>query len=424
MHDRPSPYPPHSRPAFSGKRPFVTALSALAAAAALGLASPAHAEDSDDFRPYLGFRYGEFNVAWDVHDLWGVSLGANLSRHWSVELGSDLFEVDLLDGADRKLGEVSVIDLVPTVRYRFPLLNGRLVPYLLAGVGPSFIQFNDRKPPGYNQDIEANGTVFSAAVGGGLDWFVADNIALNLEARYLFTDDLGIRYDNDEHQFDASTPLVTVGLRIFFREVEPRPLPTQVKRLPFHPYFGVRVGASHLVDDNLGNGMEIGPEVSSFLGDFNQTGSIILGANFGRHWNAEISLEQQEYNLQYPAWGDFAEYAAYAIIPTVGYRWPLGEGRWVPYVAAGVGTVYGEVNDVKPRGAGLVVDGGGFRPAIRAGGGVEYFIASNFSLTADVRYLHTWDQDVTVNGTGFSGDFSNISATLGFRLYFTRPPAE
>ncbi|MFM7100985.1 MAG: outer membrane protein [Verrucomicrobiota bacterium] len=416
--------PPPRRPGYPGKRGPAAAATLLAAAAALGLASPARAEDSDAFRPYLGFRYGEFNVAWDVHDLWGFSLGANLDRHWSVELGSDLFEVDLLDSAGRKRGEVSVIDLVPTVRYRLPLFQGRLVPYLLAGAGPSFIQFNDRKAAGFGQQIDARGTVFSAAVGGGLDWFVTDNVALNLEGRYLFTEALGVRYEQGAHTLDASTPLLTVGLRVFFREIEPRPLPTQARRLRFHPYFGVRVGASHLVDDQLGNGLEVGPEVSAFLGDSNQTGSIVLGANLGRHWNVEVSLEQQEYNLRHPDWGDFSEYAAYAIMPTVGYRWPLGGGRWVPYLAAGVGAVYGEVNDIKPRGKGLVVEGGGFRPALRAGGGLEYFVTSNFSLTTDVRYLHTWGQDVTVNGVDFGGDFSNVSATLGFRLYFTRPPAE
>lgn len=382
------------------------------------------AQDNDAFRPYLGFRYGEFDARWNVHDLWGFSLGANLDRHWGVELSSDIFQEFLDDGVLGKVGEESVITLMPQVRYRLPLGRRRLVPYVVGGAGPAFLQFNDRTRAAAGVKINAEGTVPAVALGGGLDYFVMDNVALNLEGKYLWVEPLSVSLGAKRTELDLSSALMTVGLRVYFRENEPRPLAAATGSGLLRPYFGLRLGGSGLIDRRLDAGLRLGNLASSKFSTFNKAGGVALGVNLGDRWGFELAGDTTEFNLVADPLGAVGEYAVYTVIPELVLRQPVGAGRWVAYAQTGAGLAYGEFNDAKPRSQGQAIRGKGMYPAMRADLGAEYFLISNFSVHADLRYLYTWSHDFRINATRFRDtDFSAFQIQLGFRIYFNRPPA-
>ena len=103
-------------------------------------------EDSDRFRPYLHIRRGEFNYGWGLEDMWGLGAGVNLSRHWGVELALDNWDDRLRDPVVGTVGEIGVGSFTAQVRYRYPLMHDRVVPYAVAGIGGAMYRFNDRKP--------------------------------------------------------------------------------------------------------------------------------------------------------------------------------------------------------------------------------------------------------------------------------------
>jgi opacity protein-like surface antigen len=94
---------------------------------------------------------------------------------------------------------------VAQVRYRYPSMRDRLVPYAVVGLGSAIYQFNDRKPAGFGLDIDAEGDGLAATAGAGVDFFIADNIALNLEAKYLAFDPIGVSVDRRTQSVDMST---------------------------------------------------------------------------------------------------------------------------------------------------------------------------------------------------------------------------
>ena len=57
---------------------------------------------------------------------------------------------------------------MPQLRLRYPL-GGRLIPYLVAGVGLAIAETNDRKPKGADVPLSAHDSGLPAAIGAGLD---------------------------------------------------------------------------------------------------------------------------------------------------------------------------------------------------------------------------------------------------------------
>ena len=46
-----------------------------------------------------------------------------------------------------------------------------------------YSEFNDRKPPGANLQIDTKDFTVAGALGAGIDYFVTSNIAVNFEAK-------------------------------------------------------------------------------------------------------------------------------------------------------------------------------------------------------------------------------------------------
>jgi hypothetical protein len=115
----------------------------------------ARAEDSDRTRYYLGLRTFDTNPGTGVHDSHGLSLGVSLNRYVGVELAGDFWELKPSFSGHGVIGEIGVFSLVPEVRLRYPLFDGRLTPYIVGGVGFAVSQFNDRKPRGFGLSVDA-----------------------------------------------------------------------------------------------------------------------------------------------------------------------------------------------------------------------------------------------------------------------------
>ncbi|MCP5516959.1 MAG: porin family protein [Verrucomicrobiales bacterium] len=376
----------------------------------------AQAEDADRLRPYIQFRSAEFNTAWDVLDGIGLGAGVNLNRYWGIEFAADFYEMELLDRTDTSVGEEGIWHFVPQARFRYPMLKDRLVPYLIAGIGPNRMEYNDRTQAGFGRDIDANGGSFSVALGGGIEYFLADNITFGIEGKYMWSDPVDVSIDGQRQELDMSAPLVTMGLRVYLDENHPQPKADSLADVPARLYAGVRIGVGVMPDGNWVPGVKLEPEVSSW-GPFNQIFGLSLGANFGRHLGVELTGESMEWAIHYGARGSIGEYAFVPVIPHLRFRLPLERGRVVPFVMAGFGAAYGEFNDLKPAGQGIPVDASGFYPALGVGGGIEYFFTRQASVSLEARWNYSWGHEITLDGLAQSGDISNVQAQIGIRLY-------
>lgn len=197
--------------------------------ALLAVAPSSDAEDTDDLRGYLGVRLG-ISAAYDTHiggglgatpneQVLGVSVGVNLGRYLGVEVAGDGWERNLRFGG-RTVGEFAMYTGMPLLRARYPLLDGQLTPYALAGLGIAYTEFNDRKRPGFGLDVGGSSWGVAGAVGLGLEYFVANNIAIGIETKNIILRDQEIRLNGQRRSLELDTLLATAGIRLLFPEVK------------------------------------------------------------------------------------------------------------------------------------------------------------------------------------------------------------
>jgi opacity protein-like surface antigen len=399
---------------------------AIVAALCWALALPAvwptasRAEDSDRVRYYLGLRGGESNPAVKAEDVVGFSLGANLNRYFGLELSGDLFEIPLDATGIGEIGEYGVLALAPLLRLRYPLFKDRLVPYFLAGAGVGIGQFNDRKPKGFGLPVtDVDKAVPIGVVGAGIEYYVADNIAIGLEGRYIAAGDQTFVVSGTKEKQNISSALVTVGLRLLYPELSPRPMAESESSTPTRFYFGVRLGGAVLLDDQIFPGVEADPEPPAYGGTVNTMYGVAAGVNWGRYWGAEVSLEGFETRLTLPGVGSIGEYAVYAALPQFRLRYPLMDGKLQPYVLGGVGIGYAEFNDRKPAGANVRVSGTeDYTLAASLGAGVDYFLMRNIAVAFETKFLTVRDQSIRINdGPTQKGNINAFLFSLGLRIF-------
>jgi opacity protein-like surface antigen len=379
----------------------------------------ARAEDSDRARFYLGLRTFDTNPGTGVHDSHGVSLGATLNRYVGVELAGDFWELHPSFRGRGTVGEIGVFSLVPEVRLRYPLFDGRLTPYVIGGAGLAISQFNDRKPRGFGLAVDADRTVAVGAIGGGLEYFIADNLAVGIEVKYLFSGGQSIEIDGVRHANDIDSLLTFLTLRLFYPELRPAPLAESRDDVPVRLYLGVRLGAALLTDDSAFPSIETGKDTGSI--GFNWLYGIAVGANFGRYLGAEVAFEGHEVRLAVPGLGSIGEYALYTIMPQVRVRYPLMGGRLQPYALAGVGGSYAEFNDGKPRSANLRIDAKDFTAAGAVGAGIEYFVTSNIAVNFEAKYNVVRGHVVKIEGLSAErGVLDSVYLGFGLRIFLAQ----
>ena len=184
---------------------------------------------------------------------YSFSLGVDINRFVGVELMTSQSQTDL-EWSGRKIGEYGMFTLIPQVRLSYPLLDGRLTPYVVAGVGFGHNEFGDRKRGGIGLSIQGNDTRVAGAVGVGLEYRLADNIGVGGELRYLASRGHEIEIEGTRQTLNLDALLVQARLRLLFPEREARP------EAAYHTdgrwYLGLRYGGALTTRDRIGDGIE------------------------------------------------------------------------------------------------------------------------------------------------------------------------
>lgn len=378
--------------------------TALCAALALAV-SPARAADSDRIRYYLGLRLGEkIPPLSKATDIGGGVLGVNLNRFFGAELALDSYEYKV-----EPVSELSALAIVPHGRVRYPLLHDRLTPYLIGGVGLVVTQGNDAREPvswqGGRTSVHPMGSV-----GGGIEYFISDNVAVGVEGKYLVSDDVTYTTTKQTSSFALSTGLFTLGLRVFYPQIHAVEV-----ALP-SVYFGLRTGATLLVDSEPWPGVTASPEQPIFGSDLQPMFGGYLGMMFTPHVGAELSVENYELSLRLKDVGGIGEYAVFPIVLQGRYAYPVG--RWLAYGLAGVGGELGQLNDKTPAARQLPLDVEAKDIAVVGtfAAGVDYAVMSNVAVTGEVKYVISRGHAFEVGGVTSTGNLDSLLFSVGIRV--------
>jgi opacity protein-like surface antigen len=147
---------------------------------------------SDTGRLYFYFEPGHAGVV-DTHVAGDADLdtpdginvvlggggGYNITDYWGVEIQGHGTEPEVRSSTYGKIKEFSNITVVGAARLRYPLGDdGRLVPYMTAGVGASLNEVNDSDNSRVHLDAERMTLVGALALG--LEYFAADDGAIGI----------------------------------------------------------------------------------------------------------------------------------------------------------------------------------------------------------------------------------------------------
>lgn len=375
------------------------------------------AEDSDQLRGYFQLKFRGTNGVTEVHDSYGFGLGVNLNRYLGVELSGNKFEIFPKVSGFGTVGEYGVFAIMPQVRLRYPLLGDRLVPYVIAGGGIALTDFNDRKASTFGVQVKDESTTPVGAVGAGLEYFFADNIAFGVEFKYLFAGDQSLQVAGQGHRINVSTPLTTFSLRMFYPELRPTSYPDPPTPAPARLYVGLRAGVAVPTDTDISTDIEARPLPYAIGGVLNEYFGAAVGLDIGRYLGVDLAIEGYEVTLGRRGVGSVGEYAFYSFIPQLRVRYPLLGGRLVPYAIAGAGLGHAEFNDRKPRGADFPVAGLTNSIAGTAGAGIEYFVTGRIAAGIETKYSYSPGHTIKLNGHAEDATLQALLVSVGLRVY-------
>jgi opacity protein-like surface antigen len=190
-------------------------------------AAPASPPNPDWIRGYFQARFGGAffpnqdligNVQTDTAQIgYGMSLGVDLTRYVSVEVAADTTEADVHLAGQGKFGEYAQWAVIPKLRVRSALLEGRLVPYVVGGVGILWTEFSDITPRVQGVAISAKGISVVGSIGAGIEYVIASNLALGLDVKYLISGGQQFTIQGQVSGMVHPNPLYTsLGIRILF----------------------------------------------------------------------------------------------------------------------------------------------------------------------------------------------------------------
>jgi opacity protein-like surface antigen len=405
------------------------------------------APDTDRF--YFYFQTGHAGIidedvagdaSFDTPDGINVVLGGgggyNFSKHWGFEIQGHGTEPDVRSSRYGKFREFSNITIIPAIRFRYPVGDGRLVPFLTAGLGGALYEVNDTGNPRIK--LEADRYSLAGSIAAGVEYFLTDDVAFGLTLHsFLYPDidtEMVVR-DNANRVVlddDSSTNMTAVSvlahMRVMLGEAagdgkpgnyflaDHGPFDTAQTRV----YLYLMGGHTQILDDDFGN-LEL-----KAPGDFNATLGGGLGVNLSRHWGAELQLVNSEPNINLTGIGKFAELSNFLVLPMVRFRWPFCGGRLVPFATAGVGVSFNDIGDARGEVDQFAV-GTVSAPQVRlvddttvvgtVGIGVEYFLNRHLSLGVAIpAYIYPdADADVTF-GTAQGGGAAGRTERSSFNL--------
>jgi len=376
----------------------------------------ARAEDSELPRAYLGLRIGESNPLTKANDVASISLGANLDRYLGFEFSVDGYELYLDTASQGRVAELAVLGLLPQVRLRYPLLASRLVPYFLGGAGLAIAQINDASVPTTWASGGLNSIRALGAVGGGIEYYVSDDIALGVEGKYLITGSKTFDADGTKQEVDMDVGILTFGMRAFYPELHHDPAAFAVRRGGRRLWVGARFGGALSMAGRIFPGVATEPEQTLLGSNFAPLYEVSAGVQLGPVVDLGLSLANYELRIQPPGAEGKADYAVFPILVQARLHLPLPDHRIDPYAVLGVGAEKAEVNDAGS--TGMRLDGSGFAVVGALGAGIDYFVTSDVAVGAEVKYVlsrgHTLEVD---GGPALRGDLDALLVSVGLRAY-------
>ena len=151
-----------------------------------------------------------------------------------------------------------------------------------------------------------------------------------------------------------------------------------------------------LVEAGVNIGQDVNVEVDGVPGEAEvDTGvrfDVGVGYNLTKNWGVEFDTGW--------IWNRFTDTdGSMSHIPFMingVFRYPMKDGKWVPYIGAGIGGTYSllDVND-----AGINESDGDFNFAWQGMAGIRYMINQNMSLGLGYKYLATLESEFDISGT-------------------------
>lgn len=347
------------------------------------------------------------------------AVGANIGPNWGAELAIDFVETNVgVPGLTDRLGEYATWSVMPQVRYRYPLLDKKLVPYVVGGVGIGIGEFNDRNALHTNVQFGGSQDIAPiAALGAGLEYFMNDNIAFGVEAKHVFGQKHDVTYLGQSRTLDMDQTILSVGFRVFLdnpsvgdsRSDGPAPVNyTQARNF----YTQFRTGGAIFTNADNFTPAEIQNPQRIFFG-------VGAGYNINDHWGLELGGDYWEPELRAPGVGAVAEYALWTLLAHVRYRFQVGDSRLVPYALVGGGLGWAQINDKRvPSDVYPLVAETHTSVVGSVGGGVEYMLNRYAAIGIESRYIFGFNNDVVVGSTKGTLDNNSVLVLAQIRLLF------
>jgi opacity protein-like surface antigen len=192
-------------------------------------ADPRPAKDSPNLSWYLAARAGKAlftdtgGFAGLSIDDWGAAgpsfaVGANFNRYFGAELAFEYTRAQLRSPNFGLVSGYPVWTVSALGRARYPMLQDRLSPYLVAGVGVAYAEGGDRNQRQSLTGFDADQNKSIVGVfGAGVDYFVMHNVALNLETKYTGFFDTDAAFSGQNGKLSPEFMYFSAGVRVFFR---------------------------------------------------------------------------------------------------------------------------------------------------------------------------------------------------------------
>ena len=219
-----------------------------------------------------------------------LTVGFDLSKYWGLEFSVDYMKTDLDAVPRHTLGDFSTIAGTAAIRLRYPLGNGRFVPYALLGGGNGFGDFSGRKD--FNYPIGGRGWSLLGVAGVGGEYFLYRNIAMGFEAKDFFAFRPDLTVNGRKQTINADSVGLLAEMRVYFDSPKSGPKGSNVNLPPakdtggFRPY--IVVGGGKAVFTNTTKLQANGIVIDSTSGPLLSGG---MGANFTRYFGAELAMQ-------------------------------------------------------------------------------------------------------------------------------------